>query len=151
MPDTGKPSISGHAKTSGSTPVERMYFAWDDALSRNDAAGLLALYAPYAHLESPLVPHLLKRESGVLRGHDELRPLFALLAERKPPVRQYRRHGYLTDGRRLVWEYPRDAGKGEQMDFVEAMELNDQGLIQRHCVYWGWFGVRVLQRDAYHR
>lgn len=47
--------------------------------------------------------------------------------------------------------YPRAAGKGEQMDFVEAMELNDEGLIQRHCVYWGWLGVGMLQRNAYHR
>ena len=58
--------------------------------------------------------------------------------------------GYFTDGKRLLWEYPRDTGKGEQMDFVEAMELNEEGLIQRHCVYWGWFGVRVLERDEYH-
>jgi hypothetical protein len=28
---------------------------------------------------------------------------------------------------------------------------NDEGLIQRHCVYWSWFGVGVLQRDEYHR
>ena len=136
---------------SGSTPVERMYFAWDEALSRNDADALLALYAKDAHFESPLVPYLLKRKSGVLHGHDEMRPLFDMLAERKPPVRQYHRKGYLTDGRRLIWEYPRDGGgKGEQMDFVEAMELNDAGLIQRHCVYWGWFGFGVLQRDEYH-
>lgn len=141
----------GWPGANASTPVERMYFAWDDALSRNDGAALLALYAKDAHFESPLVPHLLKRDSGVLRGHDEIRPLFDLLAERKPPVRQYHRHGYLTDGRRLIWEYPRDAGKDEQMDFVEAMELNDDGLIQRHCVYWGWYGVRVLQRNQYHR
>jgi hypothetical protein len=137
--------------TSGNTPIERMYFAWDDALSRNDAAGLLALYAPDAAFESPLVPHLLGIEHGVLRGHKELRPLFDKLAERKPPVRQYFRTGYLTDGKRLIWEYPRQSPKGNQMDFVEAMELNDEGLIQRHCVYWGWFGVGVLQRDAYHR
>jgi hypothetical protein len=45
----------------------------------------------------------------------------------------------LTYGKRLIWEYPRGAAKGEQMDFVEAMELNE-GLIQRHCVYWGWRG-----------
>jgi hypothetical protein len=51
----------------------------------------------------------------------------------------------------LIWEYPRDAGKGEQMDFVEVMDLNEDGLIQRHCVYWGWFGFRVLQRDEYRR
>ncbi|HZT20045.1 MAG TPA: nuclear transport factor 2 family protein [Dongiaceae bacterium] len=148
MNDTPTRKESG---SGASTPVERMYFAWNDALSRNDAQALLALYAEDAHFESPLVSHLLGTESGVLHGRDELRPLFDRLAERKPPVRQYYRTGYLTDSRRLIWEYPRDAGTGEQMDFVEAMELNDEGLIQRHCVYWGWFGVRVLQRDEYHR
>jgi hypothetical protein len=136
--------------TAGSTPVERMYFAWNDALSHNDADALLALYAEDAWFESPLVPHLLGIDRGYLRGHKEIRPLFDILAIRKPPVRQYFRTGYLTDGKRLIWEYPRDAGKGEQMDFVEAMDLNDDGLIQRHCVYWGWFGFRVLQRDEYH-
>ncbi|MFK2891824.1 nuclear transport factor 2 family protein [Dyella flagellata] len=128
-----------------------MYFAWNDALSRNDAEALLKLYACDACLESPLVTHLLGGESGVLHGHDELRPLFAKLADRKPVVRQYYRTPYLTDGKRLIWEYPRDAGQGEQMDFAEVMEINDEGLIQRHCVYWGWFGVRVMQRDQYHR
>ena len=97
------------------------------------------------------MPHLLGTKSGTLRGRDQLRPLFAQLAERKPPVRLYYRKGYLTDGKRLIWEYPRDAGKGEQMDFVEVMDLNDKGQIQRHCVYWGWFGAGVLQREEYHR
>jgi hypothetical protein len=133
------------------TPVERMYFAWDDALSRNDAGALLALYAPDAVFESPLVPHLLGTESGVLHGHRELKPLFDKLAGRKPAIRQYHRTGYLTDGRRLLWEYPREAPDGEQMDFVEAMELNRDGLIQRHRVYWGWRGFQILQRDQYHR
>lgn len=123
--------------TMASTPVERIYFDWDDALSSNDTEGLLALYARNAHFESPLVAHLLGTETGVLHGHDELRPLFEKLAERKPPVRQFHRAGYLTDGKRLIWEYPRDTGNGEQMDFVEAMELNEEGLIQRHCMYWG--------------
>jgi NIPSNAP protein len=41
-------SHAGPAAASGSTPVERMYFAWDDALSRNDAEGLLAL-TPRTH------------------------------------------------------------------------------------------------------
>ncbi len=86
------------APLDAATPIERMYFAWNDALSRNDANGLLALYARDAHFESPLVPHLLDTESGVLRGHDEMGPLFEKLAERKPPVRQYYRSGYLTDG-----------------------------------------------------
>ena len=141
-------SNNGHLQT---TPIERIYVAWDDALSRNDAAALLALYAPDAVFESPLVPHLLGGDSGVLRGHNELKPLFDKLADRKPPIRRYYRTGYLTDGKRLIWEYPRATPDGEQMDFVEAMELNRDGLIQRHCVYWGWRGVRVLQRDEYHR
>jgi ketosteroid isomerase-like protein len=34
------------------TPIERMYSAWDDALSRNSAAALLTLYAPDAIFES---------------------------------------------------------------------------------------------------
>lgn len=87
----------------------------------------------------------------MLRGHDELCPLFKLHAQRKPPIRQYYRKGYLTDRKRLIWEYPREAPKGDQMDFVEAMELNEEGLIQRHCVYWGWFGVRVLERNECHQ
>ena len=49
---------------SGSTPVERIYFGWDAALSRNDADGLLALYAPDAVFESPLVPHLLGQRAA---------------------------------------------------------------------------------------
>jgi hypothetical protein len=28
------------------------------------------------------------------------------------------------------------------------MEIRD-GLIRRHCVYWGWLGVKTLEEDAY--
>ncbi|MFL6247715.1 MAG: nuclear transport factor 2 family protein, partial [Thermoanaerobaculia bacterium] len=65
-------------------------------------------------------------------------------------VRRHFRTGFLSDGRLLVWEYPREAPDGEQMDFVEVMEIAD-GLIQRQRVYWGWFGVNVLLTDRYHR
>ena len=133
------------------SPVERIYHDWDQALSRNDAKALLELYAEDAVIESPLIPHLLGKKEGVCRGREEIRPFFEALAVRKPPVRQYYRSGYLTDGKRVIWEYPRATPEGEQMDFVEAMELNEQGLIQRHCVYWGWFGFGVLQRDEYRR
>ena len=135
----------------GSTPIERMYFAWNDALAHNDMEALIALYAPDAVLESPLIPYLLETDRGILRGHGEIRTLLEKVAETKPPVRQYHRTGYLTDGKRLIWEYPREGPDGEQMDFVEAMDLDERGLIQRHCVYWGWFGVRVLQQREYHR
>ncbi|HZU10490.1 MAG TPA: hypothetical protein VFA02_11370 [Pseudacidobacterium sp.] len=37
------------------------------------------------------------------------------------------------------------------VNFVETMTLNDKGLIQRHCVYWGWKGVSVLQQNKYRK
>ena len=51
----------------------------------------------------------------------------------------------------MVFEHPRSAPNGEQMDFVEVIELNDDGLIQYHKVYWGWRGFAVLKKDEYHR
>jgi ketosteroid isomerase-like protein len=135
----------------GSYPdVERIYREWDEALSKNDPAALLALYAPDAVLESPLVPHLLNTTTGVCRGHQELKKLFDILATRKPPVRRFYRTGYFTDGHRLIWEYPHSTPDGEQMDFVEVMEI-ENGLIQKHRVYWGWFGFNVLKNDQYHQ
>jgi hypothetical protein len=77
-------------------------------------------------------------------------PFLKKVAERKPPLRQRYRTGYFTDGRKLMWEYPRETPEGDQMDFVEVMELNDEGLIQHHRVYWGWRGFDVLERDEYH-
>ncbi len=37
------------------------------------------------------------------------------------------REGFFTDGRKLIWEYPRHAPGGDQMDFVESMERNGDG------------------------
>jgi hypothetical protein len=65
-------------------------------------------------------------------------------------ARRRHRSGFFTDGRRLIWEYPREAPDGDQMDFVESMGI-ENGLIRRHCVCWGWFGVRGLDGDRCHR
>ena len=66
-----------------------------------------------------------------------------------PPLRRRYRTGFFSDGARLMWEYPREAPDGEQMDFVEVMEIDEGGLIRRHRVYWGWFGLSVLERGEY--
>ncbi len=50
----------------------------------------------------------------------------------------------------LVPEYPRQTNDGEQMDFVEVMEI-DEGLIRRHRVYWGWRRLDLLVNDEYYR
>lgn len=129
--------------------IEAVIQRWEDALSSHDAEALLACYAPDAVLESPVAAHILGGR-GICRGHEELRPFLAEVVARTPNERQYYRAGFFTDGRRATWEYPRQTPDGEQMDFVEIMEIED-GLIQAHRVYWGWRGVEILSTDQYHR
>ncbi|HZQ30273.1 MAG TPA: nuclear transport factor 2 family protein [Mycobacterium sp.] len=128
--------------------VEAVTHAWEQALAHHDVEALLACYAPDAVLESPVAAHISGR--GVCRGHDELRPFLTEVVARTPDERQYYRAGFFTDGRRATWEYPRETPDGEQMDFVEVMEIDD-GLIHAHRVYWGWRGVEILANDQYHR
>jgi hypothetical protein len=128
--------------------VERIYKAWDEALGAKDLDAALALYASDATIESPLVAHLLGVESGICQGHDELRRFIHLVFQRQPAARKRFRTGYFTDGTKLMWEYPRATPDGEQMDFVEVMELKG-GLIQHHRVYWGWFGLSILTKDQH--
>ncbi len=73
-----------------------------------------------------------------------------MVFERTPPSRRHYHTGFFTDGRRLIWEYPRATPGEDQLDFVEAMEA-ENGLIRWHCVYWGWFGVTVMDEDRYRR
>jgi hypothetical protein len=130
--------------------AETIYERWDEALGKKDVDAALALYAEDASIESPLVRHLLDRNDGVVTGHGALRPFLETVFSRTPELRQRYRKGFFSDGTTLMWEYPRETPDGEQMDFVEVMELHD-GLIQRHRVYWGWRGVSVMQNDEYHR
>src|SRR5215469_3189436 len=130
--------------------AERIYHEWDAALGAKDVEAAVALYAPDCRLESPLVRHLLKSEDGVVVGREKLRDFLKMVFDRTPSVRERYREGFFTDGRKLMWEYPREKPDGEQMDFVEVMEVAD-GLIHRHCVYWGWFGVKLIEQNRYHR
>jgi len=129
----------------------RIHQQWHDRAKSLDTEGLLALYAKEAVLESPLVQAIFDdRESGILRGHREIRPFFEEGARRRPNalVRWHRTGRWLSDGERLlVWEYPRQAPDGDQVDLVEVMEIAD-GLIQHHRVYWGSFGTALLTRSA---
>src|SRR5262245_39669056 len=119
-------------RTSAHAAAERIYHAWDEALGRKDLDGALALYACDATIESPLVRRLLGSPRGVCKGHAELRRFIELVFRNTPAFRRRFRTKYFTDGAKLVWEYPRETPDGEQMDFVEVMEIDDQGLIQHH-------------------
>jgi len=141
--------IEPHDRREGA--IEKIYREWDDAVARSDVDALLALYAPDGVIESPLIPHLLGKERGICTGRVEMRQLFEIFRERKPHLRRNFNTGYFSDGKTVIWEYPRTTNQGEQMDIVESMDINENGLIQHHRVYWGWFGVGVLNRDEYRK
>src|SRR5919112_1006416 len=126
------------------TAIENVYKAWDAALGAKDLDAAMALYAP----DATLVSHHLGVDEGIVHGREALREFVRVVFERQPPQRRRFRSGFFTDGRTLMWEYPRATPDGDQMDFVEVMEIDD-GLIRHHRVYWGWYGLRLLERGAH--
>jgi hypothetical protein len=103
--------------------IERVYRAWDEALSSKDVEAAVVLYADDIRLESPLVRHLTGSDEGIIAGREQLREFIRLVFDRTPGNRGHFRNGFFTDGRRLIWEYPRETPNGDQMDFVESMEI----------------------------
>ena len=127
---------------------EAIYQAWAKAFADRDLEAVLALYAPDAMLESPLVNNLLRTERGTVEGRENLRKFFGIILESTPPLKNRHRANFFTNGKVMMWEYPRVTPGGEQTDMAEVMELKD-GLIHRHRIYWGWGGTKLLQKDQY--
>jgi hypothetical protein len=130
--------------------ILRIYERWHETARDRDVAGTLALYADDAVLETPLVLAIYpERESPVLRGRGEIEEFFIEGTNRRPNelVRWYRSSTFFSNGRQLVWEYPRAAPDGDQVDILEVMDI-EGGLIWHHRIYWGWFGVRMLMESA---
>jgi hypothetical protein len=111
------------------------------------AEGLLALYAHDAVIESPLMAVFFSGEPGVCRGHEKIQRFLLEATRRRPDdqVRLYRTGKYLSDGKTLVWEYPRETPEGDQVELAEIMDI-ENGKIQHHRIYWGWFGFAMLQQ-----
>ena len=129
--------------------AEYLYHAWHDAAKSRDTDALIALYHDDAELESPLVPIIMQRTNGTLRGKAEIRAFLAEGARRRPNewVRWYRDAHYYTGSDILIWEYPRQTPNGNQVDILELMQHRD-GKIYRHRIYWGWFGTQMLIKSA---
>jgi hypothetical protein len=130
--------------------AERIYHEWDDALGRKDLDASMRLYTMDTTLESPLIRHLRGGMTGIVRGRDDLRRFVETVFDRTPDIRRRHRTAFFTNGKTLIWEYPRVTPDGEQMDLVEVIDVKD-GLIQHHRVYWGWRSVKVLEDDEYRR
>jgi ketosteroid isomerase-like protein len=131
------------AEPAATAQIGHVFTAWDEALGAKDVEAAMALYAPDATLESPLICHLLGTPEGIVRGRDNLRRFVEKVFAHQPAKRRRFRGGFLTDGSRVTWEYPRESPDGDQMDIVEVMEICD-GLIAHHRVYWGWVSVGLL-------
>jgi len=130
--------------------AQRIHHAWNDALERKDADAILTLYAEDAVIESPLVAYLLGTERGVCAGKAAIRDFIPKVFANQPKERRTWRNPVFTDGHVMMWEYPRETPHGDQMDFAEVMEISD-GLIRRHRIYWGWFGVATLTSGSHGR
>lgn len=127
----------------------RIYEDWAAGFATADLDRIVALYAPDAVLESPLVNVLLKTEDGIVSGRDNLRNFFAIILSNGPALDDRHRESFFTDGRTMIWEYPRITPKGKQLEMTEVMHLED-GLIKVHRIYWGWESARKLFTEGYH-
>ena len=127
--------------------IRYIYEKWHQYAKERDVEALIALYADHAVFESPLVPAILDRTNGVLNGKDDIKFFLQEGTKRRPNelVKWFRRGDYLTNGRLLVWEYPRQTDEGEQIDILELMEI-ENGLIQQHRIYWGWKGCLLISQ-----
>src|SRR6266404_3830624 len=126
--------------------IRHVYERWHETVVGRDLDGLMALYANEAILETPLILAASKdKTEGVLRGKAEIRPFFdaGFQKLRDDFGRWYRTGTFFSNGRQLVWEYPRQTPHGDQVDLIEMMDIVN-GLISHHRVYWGWVGFKTL-------
>ncbi|MFO1161250.1 MAG: nuclear transport factor 2 family protein [Reyranellaceae bacterium] len=129
-----------------SDDARRIYERWHETVTKQDLAGVTALYAEHAVFESPTVLALSPdRRDGILRGRAEIEQQFARnFRALATEFRELYRTGiFFANGRHLTWEYPRHTPTGEQVDLFESMDI-ENGLIVHHRVYWGWQGVQTL-------
>jgi len=135
-----------HMTPTEEAQIRHIYERWHTTVMTQDLAGLMALYAEHAMMESPTVlAQFPDRADGVLHGRSEIEQLFARnfgnLAEQFSDL--YRTGIFFANGHHLTWEYPRLTPRGTQVDLFESMDI-ENGLIVHHRVYWGWQGLKAL-------
>ncbi len=129
---------------------DEIYQAWAKGFAEQDLEAILALYAPDATLESPLVNNLLGTEVGIVAGRDELRKFFRIILRSTPSLKDRYRANFFTNGKVMIWEYPRVTPTGEQTDLTEIMELQDGADPGApHLLGLGRHQADELQKDQY--
>ena len=134
----------------GVSDCTRIYDQWHEFTKARQAEKLIDLYADDAILETPLVMAIFDdKTEGLLRGRTEIKHFFDEGLRRRPDdlLRWYRTGIFLTNGKVVTWEYPRQTPDGNQIDLVEVMDV-ENGKIKHHRIYWGWFGFRLILGNA---
>jgi ketosteroid isomerase-like protein len=121
--------------------VEQVVRDFDAAWAKNDVEAVVALFAPDATLESPLVPVILKRAEGVLRGGDEIREMVSALIRRGTPWGKH--EPPLVRGDKVAIEFRTTAPDAAQFYSVDMLEIRE-GKIQSLRAYSGWRALRAL-------
>jgi len=118
-------SSSPPVPTAAADDAPFVYREYHRRVRAGDIDGALDLYPSDAVLESPLIPRVLDQKSGILTGHDQIRPFSRSGTDGRPNelVRWYRTGRYFFDGQTQIWEYPRLTPAGDQVDLVEVMDL----------------------------
>ncbi len=130
--------------------IRHVYERWHEMIVSRNLDGLMELYAEDSVLESSAVLVLEKNSTGVLKGRDRIKKHFAAffdMMKQDAAVELYRPGTFFSDGKTLVWEYPSKTPRGDQLDVVESMDL-ENGRIAYHRVYWGWIGFKALWAAA---
>jgi hypothetical protein len=137
------------ANPTSEADASRIYRLWDLYVRERDLDGLLSLYADDATIQSPLVQVFFGPQKGILRGKNEVRLLLVEALRRRPDEEvHFYRTGFQWNGTTLFWEYPAETPYGHyQVDLAEVIDL-EEGLIKRHRIYWGWYGIEMLRRSA---
>ncbi|MGC3525906.1 nuclear transport factor 2 family protein [Pseudomonas aeruginosa] len=126
--------------------ITHIYETWHNTVKEHDLTGTVALYAEDAILETPLALAVYPtQKTGIVVGRSKILTFFEDSLRKFPSdlAQWYRTGIFFTNEHQLVWEYPRNAPQGEQVDLVEIMEIRN-GLIAHHRVYWGWYGARLV-------
>ena len=124
--------------------VEKVLSDMEDAFSRNDVEGVVALFTPDASIESYLVSRVFDRKEGVCRGRDEIRELVRALMKRGKP---WGGHGPpIVRGNTAAVEYTALSSDADKFS-VDIIEVRE-GKIQSLRAYAGWRAVMAATANG---
>ncbi len=124
--------------------VEQVVVAMEDAWSRNDVEGVVAVFAPDATLESPLVSRVMNRGEGVCHGRDEIREVVRAIIKRGRPWDGHAPP--IVRGNTVAVEYTSPSSDANQVS-VDIIEVKN-GMIQSLRAYLGWRAITATNGQA---